>query len=228
MAVAENRIPFHHMNGVFLAVLLPVLILSSTTKGDILSEGEAYQRCSLGKGLPSFYTSNVDKGQQCENGTLTTTPQSLTDQRSYLVKLNNGTAVEVVDQMCSGKYNGKCTSRYKKAITGMTVLMDQPTLKGFMFDHKDFIDHVEAVGTAWVGAATIESSPPWGLDRIDQLLAQPKLDQKYTWDTARDGSGVHVYVVDTVSDKSQGRKVETLSRLTNKNGLQLMLLSISN
>lgn len=176
-----------------------LLSIPITTTADDLSSGDAYQRCSLGKGLPSFYTSNVDRGQKCENGVLTTTPQSLTDQRPYLVKLTNGTAADVVDQMCSGKYNGTCSFKYKATIHGMTVLVDQSTLKGFMYDYKEFIDHVEAVGTAWVGSVNVEASPPWGLDRIDQLPTQSKLDQKYTWDTTRDGSGVHVYVVDTVS-----------------------------
>ncbi|GAQ87623.1 Subtilisin-related protease with thrombospondin repeats [Klebsormidium nitens] len=144
-------------------------------EADDLSSGEAYQKCSLGKGLPSFYTSNVDRGQKCDNGILTTTPQSLTDQRPFLVKLTNGTAADVVDQMCSGKYNGTCSFKYKATIHGMTVLMDQSTLKGFMYDYKEFIDHVEAVGTAWGIRATHKdfwypdgrtNSSGWALNRI--------------------------------------------------------------
>ena len=51
-----------------------------------------------------------------------------------------------------------------------------------------------------------QSSPPWGLDRVDScspVCTEPRLDQSYSWGSA-DGAGVNVYVLDTGVRTSHG------------------------
>jgi len=52
---------------------------------------------------------------------------------------------------------------------------------------------VAAHGRTTVGGDDVQSSPPWGLDRIDQRTLP--LSQSYRWDTA--APGIDVYVLDT-------------------------------
>lgn len=68
---------------------------------------------------------------------------------------------------------------------------------GLLADNKDVIATLEVPKTASIAAA--QRNPPWGVDRSDQNPGGATYDSAYTYNYPMDGTGVHVYIIDTVS-----------------------------
>jgi hypothetical protein len=102
-----------------------------------------------------------------------------------------------------GRQLGVCTRRFSALVQGFTVNITGPNLVGLLSDNKDAISTVELPKTASIAAT--QMNPPWGVDRIDQNPGGATLDSRYTYNYPMDGTGVHVYILDTVSRLSKLR-----------------------
>ncbi|WP_428966784.1 S8 family peptidase [Micromonospora fluostatini] len=113
---------------------------------------------------------------------------------SFLVVLRDDTAdrtdVARTAERLTGRYGGTVGHHYSAAVRGFSIRTSAAVARKLAADPAvAFVeqDHVVRLdGT--------QTSPPWGLDRIDQ--ADLPLDASYTYPTNA-GAGVHAYVVDT-------------------------------
>ena len=92
----------------------------------------------------------------------------------------------------------------------MLLVIKGEDLYQLLDDEMEFIEHIEVEGIVRVtdvasivyniSATNITQTNPanWGLDRIDHMSTQPLLNNVYT--ISNGGTGVHVYVVDTVCE----------------------------
>eukprot|EP00192_Tetraselmis_astigmatica_P001340 CAMPEP_0117696850 /NCGR_PEP_ID=MMETSP0804-20121206/28894_1 /TAXON_ID=1074897 /ORGANISM="Tetraselmis astigmatica, Strain CCMP880" /LENGTH=2321 /DNA_ID=CAMNT_0005511019 /DNA_START=558 /DNA_END=7525 /DNA_ORIENTATION=- len=90
-----------------------------------------------------------------------------------------------------GRFDGRCTDKYFKAIRGFAVEMDYPNMAAFANATKECVSEVWRDAT--VSVQVSQRDPPWGLDRIDQLSLPLSDSYSYT----ADGTGVHAYIIDT-------------------------------
>ncbi|GAQ88137.1 Subtilisin-related protease with thrombospondin repeats [Klebsormidium nitens] len=94
-----------------------------------------------------------------------------------------------------GRQLGICTRRFNTLVQGFTINITGPNLVGLLADNKDVIATLEVPKTASIAAT--QSRPPWGVDRSDQNPGGATLDNTYTYNYPMDGTGVHVYIIDT-------------------------------
>ncbi len=110
----------------------------------------------------------------------------------YIVTLKNGTSSSAVPgqaQQLANRYAGGLLDLYDKALRGFAVRMSAADAGRLAADPS--VEMVEQDG--YVQASTTQSSPPWGLDRIDQHNLP--LDNSYAY--TETASTVHAYVIDT-------------------------------
>ncbi|HST85552.1 MAG TPA: S8 family serine peptidase [Kineosporiaceae bacterium] len=110
-------------------------------------------------------------------------------KNSYVVVLKSSTGVPSAVKSLTGKYGGKVGHTYSHALGGFEVSVGEAAAKKLAADPK--VSYVQKNGIFTI--KTTQSSPPWGLDRIDQR-ALP-LSTSYTYDTT--ASNVHAYIIDT-------------------------------
>lgn len=98
-------------------------------------------------------------------------------------------SVRLLNNKLSKNYNAKVKYHFKKVLNGGIYNMSQADAKSLAnhpsiaYVEEDFVVHTSAT----------QSSPTWGLDRIDQTSGS--LDNSYTYDTT--ASNVTAYVIDT-------------------------------
>ncbi|HVL98461.1 MAG TPA: S8 family serine peptidase [Egibacteraceae bacterium] len=107
----------------------------------------------------------------------------------YIVTVRPDVALRaVVDSV--GARGGRAERFHTRALHGFTARIDAATARDLAANPR--VVRVEA--DRWVRLeSSTQTSPPWGLDRVDQR-ALP-LSATYSW--VKDGAGVRVYVVDT-------------------------------
>ncbi len=112
----------------------------------------------------------------------------------YIVLLNDAGKPSLDAQAESArlvrKYGGEVIVVYKHAIKGFAARMTDEQARLLSAD--EAVSNVQEDGKSEINS--VQSSPSWGLDRIDQ--ANLPLNNSYTYDP-NGGAGVHVYVVDT-------------------------------
>jgi subtilisin family serine protease len=118
-------------------------------------------------------------------------------QNSYIVMLDDSVVGEkgaysiasfVADDLAL-RHNGKVKHVYKNAINGFSVEMSEADAEALSLDFRVALVEEDGVVTA----DATQTSPPYGLDRIDQRNRPLSGTYTYNWT----GSGVRVYVIDT-------------------------------
>ena len=95
----------------------------------------------------------------------------------------------VVAEDMAASVRGRVKQVYKHALQGFTIETTEEGARLLAEDPR--VKFVEEDGV--VTASTTQTSPPWGLDRIDQRSLPLNSQYNYT----PNGAGVHVYVIDT-------------------------------
>ena len=89
----------------------------------------------------------------------------------------------------AAQHRGEVLAVYKHALLGFAVRLPEQAAEALTHDPR--VASVEEDGV--VTATTTQSSPPWGLDRIDQR--DLPLNSQYNYTPT--GAGVHAYIIDT-------------------------------
>ena len=138
----------------------------------------------------------------------------------YIVVLNEGMHednVPIVARTLIEKHRGKPLHLYKKALKGFAAQMSEADAKALSADAR--VAYVEE-DTVIKASAIVQSSPDWGLDRIDQR--QLPTDGSYEYEA--DGRTVHMYIIDsgvrTSHTEFSGRATQVYSAYQAPNGEQ--------
>ncbi|MFC4998858.1 S8 family serine peptidase [Dactylosporangium cerinum] len=109
---------------------------------------------------------------------------------SYVVVLKDGQqGVDTAVRTLAGRYGGKVGHVFRRAVHGFEVSMDEAAAKRLAADSA--VQYVQRNGLYRISG--IETSAPWGLDRIDQR--NRPLDGSYTYPNT--AGNVHAYILDT-------------------------------
>lgn len=109
---------------------------------------------------------------------------------SYVVVLKDGQqGVDTAVRALTGRYGGRVGHIFRRAVHGFEVSMDEAAAKRLAADSA--VQYVQRNGI--YRTSGIETSAPWGLDRIDQR--NRPLDGSYTYPNA--AANVHAYIIDT-------------------------------
>lgn len=118
-------------------------------------------------------------------------------ENQYIVVLDDAVVGEKGDYSIApyiaaemaANYKGKIKHVYKYALNGFAVEMSEAEAEALSLDFR--VKFVEEDGV--VTADATQTSPPWGLDRIDQRNRPLNGTYVYNWT----GSGVRAYIIDT-------------------------------
>ena len=109
---------------------------------------------------------------------------------SYVVVLKDGQeGVDTAVRALTGRYGGRVGHVFRRALHGFEVSLDEAAARRLAADSA--VQYVQRNGIYRISG--IETSAPWGLDRIDQR--NRPLDGSYTYPNA--AANVHAYIIDT-------------------------------
>lgn len=89
----------------------------------------------------------------------------------------------------AGRYSGQIDKFYSSAVSGFSIEMSEKAAKEMSLDES--VKYIEEDAEMHISA--VQSSAPWGLDRIDQK----NIPLNGTYNYTQTGTGVHAYIIDT-------------------------------
>jgi hypothetical protein len=110
----------------------------------------------------------------------------------YIVLLGEGTHednVPIIARTLVEKHRGRALHFYKKALKGFAAQLSEAEARALSTDPRVVLVEEDTV----ISASLIQSSPDWGLDRIDQRGLP--LNSAYQYESS--GKGVHLYILDS-------------------------------
>ena len=107
----------------------------------------------------------------------------------YVGRAASAPEVEAEAQYLSSMYGGEVRNVYSNALKGYSVSMSSQEAESLSKD--DRVLSVEE--DAWIYPSTSQTNAPWNLDRVDQR----NLPLNTTFDYEQDGTGAHIYILDT-------------------------------
>jgi subtilisin family serine protease len=176
------------MKKLWLAITAAVILTTSTSFAGAEPKGSLQQ--SIAKGQYNVFSKSL-----MPDNTKKYSAAAEPIPNEFIVVLSNAvdeTMVEETARKLASKFKGKIFSYYKNVFKGFAVRLNKESAIALSRDPQVlFVEESRYIGGP--SAVTEQSYATWGLDRIDQR----NLPLNGTYKYFQNGSGVHIYVIDT-------------------------------
>jgi subtilisin family serine protease len=176
------------MKKLWLAITAAVILTTSTSFAGAETKGGLQQ--SIAKGQYNVFSKSL-----MPDDTKKYSAAAEPIPNEFIVVLSNAvdeTMVEETARKLASKFKGKIFSYYKNVFKGFAVRLNKESAIALSRDPQVlFVEESRYIGGP--SAVTEQNYATWGLDRIDQR----NLPLNGTYKYFQNGSGVHIYVIDT-------------------------------